>query len=66
VASLFLDPVSEAGVALVAGVLVALVLELMLMQTKELNNGRLTMIAAAGMCVQEQINRKGILDNLGF
>jgi hypothetical protein len=36
------------------------------MQTKELNNGRLAMIAAAGMCVQEQINGKGILDNLGF
>ena len=36
------------------------------MQTKELNNGRLAMIAAAGMCVQEQINGKGILENLGF
>lgn len=36
------------------------------MQTKELNNGRLAMLAAAGMCVQEQINGKGILENLGF
>ena len=36
------------------------------MQTKELNNGRLAMIAAAGFCVQEQINGKGILENLGF
>eukprot|EP00521_Asterionellopsis_glacialis_P018032 CAMPEP_0195295062 /NCGR_PEP_ID=MMETSP0707-20130614/16526_1 /TAXON_ID=33640 /ORGANISM="Asterionellopsis glacialis, Strain CCMP134" /LENGTH=236 /DNA_ID=CAMNT_0040356195 /DNA_START=114 /DNA_END=821 /DNA_ORIENTATION=- len=33
------------------------------MHTKELNNGRLAMLAAAGMCVQEQINGKGILDN---
>ena len=36
------------------------------MQTRELSNGRLAMIAAAGMCVQEQINGKGILENLGF
>lgn len=36
------------------------------MQTKELNNGRLAMLAAAGMCVQEQVNGKGILENLGF
>ena len=34
------------------------------MQTKEINNGRLAMFAAAGMCVQEQINGKGILENL--
>ena len=34
------------------------------MQAKELSNGRLAMLAAAGMCVQEQINGKGILDNL--
>uniref|UniRef100_A0A7S2EUU8 Plastid light harvesting protein n=1 Tax=Trieres chinensis TaxID=1514140 RepID=A0A7S2EUU8_TRICV len=40
--------------------------EFEVMQTKELNNGRLAMIAAAGMCVQEQINGKGILENLGF
>ena len=36
------------------------------MQTKELNNGRLAMLAAAGMCVQEQINGKGILENFGL
>merc|ERR1712127_1016868 len=36
------------------------------MQTKELQNGRLAMLAAAGMCAQEQINGKGILENLGF
>ena len=36
------------------------------MQNRELSNGRLAMIAAAGMCVQEQINGKGILENLGF
>lgn len=36
------------------------------MQAKELSNGRLAMLAAAGMCVQEQINGKGILENLGF
>ena len=36
------------------------------MQTKELNNGRLAMIAAAGFCAQELVNGKGILENLGF
>lgn len=36
------------------------------MQTKELNNGRLAMIAAAGMCAQEQVNGQAILENLGF
>lgn len=36
------------------------------MQARELSNGRLAMLAAAGMCVQEQINGKGILENLGF
>jgi len=36
------------------------------MQTKELNNGRLAMLAAAGMCAQEQVNGQGILENLGF
>jgi hypothetical protein len=36
------------------------------MQTKELSNGRLAMLAAAGMVVQELINGKGILENLGL
>jgi len=36
------------------------------MQTKELNNGRLAMLAAAGMCAQEQVNGQGILENHGF
>jgi len=36
------------------------------MQAKELSHGRLAMFAAAGMCVQEQVNGKGILENLGF
>mmetsp|Transcript_38290 Transcript_38290/g.46242 ORF Transcript_38290/g.46242 Transcript_38290/m.46242 type:complete len:239 (-) Transcript_38290:341-1057(-) len=36
------------------------------MQTKELSNGRLAMLAVAGMCVQELVNGKGILENLGF
>merc|ERR1712085_11736 len=36
------------------------------MQAKELSNGRLAMIAAAGMCVQELVNGKGILENLGY
>jgi len=36
------------------------------MHSKELSNGRLAMLAAAGMCVQEQINGKGILETLGF
>merc|ERR1712129_219240 len=32
----------------------------------KLSNGRLAMLAAAGMCAQEQVNGKGILENLGF
>ena len=36
------------------------------MQAKELSNGRLAMLAAAGMCVQELVNGKGILENLGY
>lgn len=36
------------------------------MQEGELNNGRLAMLAAAGMCVQEQVTGQGILDGLGF
>lgn len=34
------------------------------MQTKELQNGRLAMLAVAGFCVQEQINGLPILTNL--
>jgi Chlorophyll A-B binding protein len=36
------------------------------MQTKELQNGRLAMIAAAGFLAQEAVNGKGILETLGF
>jgi Chlorophyll A-B binding protein len=36
------------------------------MQTKELQNGRLAMLAAAGFMAQELTNGKGILENLGF
>jgi len=36
------------------------------MQTKELNNGRLAMLAAMGFIVQELINGKEILVNLGL
>merc|ERR1711966_544733 len=35
------------------------------MQTKELSNGRLAMIAAAGMCVQELVNGKPVPLNNG-
>ena len=34
------------------------------MQTKELQNGRLAMLAAAGMCVQEQINHQTIFGTI--
>ena len=34
------------------------------MQTKELQNGRLAMIAAAGFMAQELVSGKGILENL--
>lgn len=36
------------------------------MQAKELSHGRLAIFAAAGMCVQEVVNGKGILENQGF
>ena len=36
------------------------------MQTKELNNGRLALIGAAGMIAQELVNGKGVLENLGL
>ena len=36
------------------------------MQDGELNNGRLAMIAAMGMCVQEQVSGEGILQHFGF
>jgi hypothetical protein len=34
------------------------------MQTKELNNGRLAMLAVAGIIAQELVNGKGVLENL--
>jgi hypothetical protein len=39
--------------------------ELKVLQTKELQNGRLGMIAAAAFMAQEAVNQKGILENLG-
>jgi hypothetical protein len=36
------------------------------MQTKELQNGRLAMLAAAGFLAQELTNGQGILENLGY
>jgi len=34
------------------------------MQERELSNGRLAMIAVAGLCAQELVNGKGIVENL--
>jgi len=34
------------------------------LQTKEINNGRLAMIATAGFVAQELVNKKGIIENL--
>ena len=39
--------------------------EFAIMQTKELQNGRVAMLAAAGFMAQEMVNGKGILENLG-
>merc|ERR1739842_40498 len=36
------------------------------MQEGELNNGRLAMLAAAFMCVEEQVTGHGVLENLGL
>ena len=36
------------------------------LRTKELNNGRLAMLAVAGIVTQELVNGKGVLENLGF
>jgi hypothetical protein len=36
------------------------------MQTKELQNGRLAMLAAAGFMAQELVDGKGILEHLGL
>jgi hypothetical protein len=36
------------------------------MQTKELQNGRLAMLGAAGMCAQELVNHKTILETFDF
>jgi hypothetical protein len=38
--------------------------EFSIMRTKELQNGRLAMLAAAGFMAQELVNQKGIIENL--
>jgi hypothetical protein len=40
--------------------------EFQVMQTKELQNGRLAMIGAAGMCMQELMNHKTIFETYDF
>jgi hypothetical protein len=39
--------------------------QLMSIQTKEINNGRLAMLAAAGFVAQELVDGKGIVEHLG-
>ena len=36
------------------------------MQTRELQNGRLAMIGVAGMCAQELVNHRSIMETLDF
>merc|ERR1712071_189723 len=36
------------------------------MQTRELQNGRLAMIGVAGMCAQELVNHRGIIETIQF
>merc|ERR1712194_161748 len=40
--------------------------DIMQMQTKELQNGRLAMLAATGFMAQELVDGKGILEHLGL
>jgi hypothetical protein len=40
--------------------------EFLIMQTKELQNGRLAMLAAAGFMAQELVDGKGIFEHLGL
>jgi hypothetical protein len=40
--------------------------ELKILATKELQNGRLAMLDAAGFLAQELVDRKGILEHLGY
>jgi hypothetical protein len=40
--------------------------ELMSIQTKELQNGRLAMLAAVGFMAQELVDGKGVVEHLGL